>query len=128
MKIKFLYPMKNENGSLRLDKLTVKINQKFIHELSNNGIDWVIVNCLNIKSLVIIGSVGGGKKYWCNTIPFDIIYKRHPILKSDSQKFDRKGFHKKIIEAIIKELKIDVTLESYTLEKFNKYIEKEYGR
>ncbi len=96
MKIKF--KVIHEDGSK--PKLTVKTNKKFVHEITNNMVFYKMVNCLNVKSIVVIGSLNDKDYYWCTTIPFKYIYDKYPLLKSDSDKFNKKGFHKKILEAL----------------------------
>lgn len=126
MKINFWYPNK-ENDTIV--KMNVKLNYKYVFEFTYKGIIWKLVNCTNIKSVVVVGSIDNGKNYyWCNTILFSSVFTKFPFLRREEDKISKKGIHKRILEAVFQQMGIIKQLESYNIETFKKYIKEEYRR
>lgn len=132
MKIKFLYPLKQavkkedkEEIITTVQDINLKLNDKFIYQFTMNQIDWMLVNCLKAKTVVLIGKLRD-KFYWCNSIPFPLIYKAIPFLKSNEKSFNKTGFHSKILEALFKHLKIKDKLDSIDKIAFSDYVKTEF--
>ena len=121
MKFKFLFPHEN-----KIKKVVVKINEKYMLRFRYNFIDWRAVNCTNIQSVVITGMYKG-KNFWSNTISFDTLFKAFPPLQRENKRFKEKGFNKKILDQIFKNMNIYQALEKISYEKFKEYIIDEYG-
>lgn len=128
MKISFLYPVKIEKDGdvqIQLEKIRCNTNEKFTFALENKGIDWKVFNYK--LSVIIIGSINNKKWYWCNAIPYKAIYNKFPILKSDSQRFNKKGFNRVLLESIFNSMGINKSLEKIDVDGFKDYVMTDYG-
>jgi len=130
MKVSFLYPNKIKNGEevkTELTELSIKISDRFVYQTIVNQIPYMLVNCLKIKTVVLLGQLRG-KYYWCNSIPFSWILEKCPALKKEEKRFYRNGFNKRLLEALFKVLKMNEQLKEINKIDFNHYIKEEYGK
>lgn len=104
-----------------LPKITVKTNKKYIHEFQHQFVFYKMINCLSAKSIVVIGSLNDKDYFWCTTIPFTFLYDKYPLLKSEANKFNNKGFHKRILEAICTN-HVEPAVRNITSDNFMEFI------
>ena len=121
MKIKFIFPNKSD-GSLN-QVVTVKCNPKFIYEFKNEKFSWLLLNHLKSKTVFLVGSYNNGKKYWCNSLAFNTIFKAVPRLKSNEIKFNKRGFHKRILEALFNTMKIKDSVKVISKDNWKQYLQ-----
>lgn len=130
MKVSFLYPNKIKDGEAvktELTELNIKISDRFVYQTVVNQIPYMLVNCLKIKTVVLLGQLRG-KYYWCNSIPFSWILEKCTALKKEEKRFYRNGFNKRLLEALFKVLKMNEQLKEINKIDFNHYIKEEYGK
>lgn len=124
MNVNFIFPFKDKNGCEKVapNKIGYKINEKYSVSFNNEGVKWMVANYPVKKIIIVIGTIDSKQWYWCNSIPFEGIYKKYPLIRSDRNRFDKKGFNKVILESIINVLGIKKSLEDINKESFKKYV------
>lgn len=121
MKIKYKHPSV-------ANPLSIKINDRYMFKFSNDIIDWMVINNRPTKELYLLGRVKGKRSWWwCNAIPFKSVFGKYPRLMCEMDKFNKKGFNKKILESVLDGLNIREGLADIDVEQFNHYISIDHG-